>query len=193
MRNHKRLVAAGVASLLLLPSLCYWTIYYDLVSTSAGTVDNRWAATEQMTTNLTSDHAAFISSSGSSDKYAFPTLEHLNFERFDNDSGGSFGGLLIIPNVIHYIRFNKTSFTFVDYICLRSAFVNQNPDKIYLHTNVAAFSGKYWKRIKSESALYSRIVILPIELPLEIFGQALSKEWRLYHGFQLDSITFHST
>jgi len=164
-----------------------------LVNTTAGTtVGNRWTGEQQMTTNLTSSDHAIISSS--SDKYASAAFQQhlkLNFERFDNDSAGSFGELLIIPNVIHYIRFNKTSFSFVDYICLRSAFVNQNPDKIYLHTNEAnGFSGKYWKRIKSEPTLYSRIVILPIELPLEIFGQPLSKEWRLYHGFDSTLIQF---
>ena len=70
-------------------------------------------------------------------------------------------------------------------MCLRSAFVKQKPDQIYVHTNLLAadFTGKYWKRIQSEKALYSRIVILPIELPSHIFGQQLSKEWRLYHGF----------
>ena len=88
-------------------------------------------------------------------------------------------------NNIHYIRFNVTKFSFVDYVCLRSAYLAQKPDRIYLHTNVKEkhFTGQYWQWIrKSERDLYSRIVVQPLELPKEIFGQPLSEGWGLFHG-----------
>ena len=70
---------------------------------------------------------------------------------------------MIIPNIIHYryIRFNQTKFSFVDYVYLRSAYLAQKPDCIYLHTNVKEkhFTGVYWQWIaKSERDFYSRII-----------------------------------
>ena len=161
MRNHRRLVAFSLASLLLLPSLCYWTIY-DVI----GAAGNRW-------------NDALDTSVGGTD-----------FDGFDNETGRTFGGRLIVPNLIHYIRFNKTTFSFVDYICIRSAYVHQKPDHIYLHTNVdeSNFTGHYWSKIEAEPDLYRRIVIQPIDLPSEIFGQPLSDGWRLFHGSDIARI-----
>ena len=88
-----------------------------------------------------------------------------------------------MPNIVHFIRFNKTEYSFVDYICLKAAFKNQNPDYIYVHTNVGdQFNGKYWDWIQNNTALIAKIRLIPIVVPTEIFGQKLSKEWQLYHG-----------
>lgn len=175
MRNQKRLVAFFLASLLLLPSLCYWSIY-DLIS------GNRW-------NGIAADNSDETRPVGG---YASSAIEStgLDFDGFDNETGQTFGGRLIVPNLIHYIRFNKTSFTFVDYVCLRSAYIQQKPDRIYLHTNVneSNLSGHFWKRIEAEPDLYRRIVVQPIELPSEIFGQPLSEGWRLYHGSDIARI-----
>ncbi|KZS18626.1 Uncharacterized protein APZ42_015162 [Daphnia magna] len=176
MRNQKRLLALSFVSLLLFPGLClYWTIY-DIVGDS-----NRWNGTPIPAGNV----------EGSSDiSPATESFESLDFGGFDNETGRSFDGRLIVPNLIHYIRFNKTTFTFVDYVCLRSAYIQQKPERIYLHTNVDVnnLTGRYWKWIQSEPDLYRRIVIQPIELPSEIFGQPLSDGWRLYHGSDIARI-----
>ena len=88
-----------------------------------------------------------------------------------------------MPNVIHFIRFNLTEYSFVDYICLKAAFKNQNPDYIYIHTDVGdQFSGKYWDWIQNNTKLTSKIRLIPIVVPTEIYGQELSKEWQLFHG-----------
>ena len=174
LSNRMRLVF----TILILSTMCYWAMYYELVNTQVSPVLYiSWAGED------TDEYRAIITDSNKKNKtFALPRL---NFERFDNNSAKTFNGLLIVPNVIHYIRFDKPRFTFAEYICLRSAFVNQNPDKVYIHTNDPNLSGKYWKRIESEPALYSRIFIFPIELPLEIFGKKIDEEWRIYHGYEL--------
>lgn len=192
MRNHKRLVSLSLASLLLfLPSLCYWTIY-DIAG-------NRWNVTPTSAENAATADGSPI---GVGDPAGPAGLAHhqttdesasamnLDFEGFDNETGRSYGGRLVVPNLVHYIRFNKTTFTFVDYICLRSAYIQQRPDRIYLHTNVdeSNFTGLYWQRIEAEPDFYRRIVLQPIELPSEIFGQPLSDGWRLYHGSDIARI-----
>jgi Glycosyltransferase sugar-binding region containing DXD motif len=101
------------------------------------------------------------------------------FEGFNNETGVD---EFIVPNVIHYIRFNKTSFSFVDYVCIRSAWINHRPEIIYFHTNVDKFSGVYWDRMVQDAEFFQRIKVVPIELPSEVFGQPLSTGWRLFHG-----------
>ena len=101
------------------------------------------------------------------------------FHGFNNQSGSS---EFIVPNIVHYIRFNETIFSFVEYICIRSTFINHNPDFIYFHTDVANFSGKYWDQMVNESELYAKIRIIPAELPADIFGQKLRGKFRLFHS-----------
>ena len=118
-------------------------------------------------------------------------LESIDFDGFDNTTGETFGGRHIVPNVIHYIRFNRTALTFVEYVCLRSAFLHQRPDRILVHTNVPGgmLNGTYWDKIRTKQPeLYSRITVLPIDLPNEIYGQPLSEGWRLFHGSDIARI-----
>ena len=122
--------------------------------------------------------------------YAPPAVDNLqsyldhfdsfkSFTNFDNVTGSND---FIVPNIIHYLRFNKTSFSFVDYCCIRSAYINQRPDFIFFHTNVESFNGSFWDRMQAEPGLAKRIRVLQAELPYEIFNQTLSQGWRLYHG-----------
>ena len=133
-------------------------------------------------------HQSYDLSSPSASRNEFPSKKSAmnKFEGFNNETGGD---VFFIPNIIHYIRFNKTEFSFVDYICIRSAYLHHHPDFIYFHTNVANFSGKYWDRMTNELELYERIRILrDIDLPMEIFGQKLSEGWRLFHGSDIARI-----
>lgn len=108
------------------------------------------------------------------------------FHGFNNETGVD---ELIVPNIIHYIRFKKKSWSFVEYICLRSAYVQQRPDYIFIHTDViGGFRGKYWKWMQDEADLKSRLVILPAEMPTEIFGQPISEMWQPNHGSDLTRI-----
>lgn len=94
----------------------------------------------------------------------------------------------IVPDVIHYLRFNQSTFTFVDYVCIRSAYVNHKPQRIIFHTNLADFSGAYWQKMKSERDLFARISLRWIQVPSEIFNQQLSQGWQLYHGSDIARI-----
>ena len=106
------------------------------------------------------------------------------FDGFDNETGAD---RFIVPNIIHFIRFNMTEYTFVDYLCLRAAFLRQKPDFIYIHTDVprpgeGGFGGKYWNMAKKDKKLMASIRFLHLDMPTEVFGQPLSKDWRIYHG-----------
>lgn len=114
-------------------------------------------------------------------KPVLPWDEDLKFDGFNNETGVDH---FIVPNIIHLIRFNQSEFTFVDYLCLQAAFRYHRPDEFYIHTDVenGSFTGKYWSAIERDIELRSRIRILHLELPYEIFGQQLSPKWRRHHG-----------
>lgn len=105
----------------------------------------------------------------------------LVFEGFNNETGVDH---FIVPNIIHLIRFNKTELSFSDYICIQAAYRNHKPDYFYIHTDIpnGQFQGKYWTLITKDLELKSRIRILQLEAPTEIFGQKLNEEWRFWHG-----------
>lgn len=175
MRNRKNLVyfALAISFLFYMNFTFFRAIYNDI---------ERWNETA---TTSSSDLNALLESPFGLAGPAMTESADFFFGGFDNETGRTFDGRLIVPNIIHYIRFNVTKFSFVDYICLRSAYLAQKPDRIYLHTNVKEihFTGIYWQWIrKSERDLYSRIVIQPMELPKEIYGQPLSEDWVLFHG-----------
>ena len=109
-----------------------------------------------------------------------------NFEKFDNTSGVAH---LIVPNIIHYVQFNRRSFKFFEYVAMRSAYLQQQPDYIFIHTNIkSGFKGKYWNWILNEEDFSSRIVILLTEAPTEIFGKPLNPDFALHHGSDITRI-----
>jgi hypothetical protein len=98
-----------------------------------------------------------------------------SFEGFSNVLGAD---RFIVPNIIHFIRFNNTNFTFVDYVVIKAAMRNQRPDYFYIHTDTPGpgnFSGQYWSLIKKDYELWSRIRLFQSEAPTEIFGEKLNK------------------
>ena len=111
-----------------------------------------------------------------------PDYDRLVFEQFDNQTGVDY---YIVPNIIHLIRFNQTEFSFSDYICLQAAYRHHHPDYFYIHTDTpdGQFDGNYWHLIQKDKELYSRIFILHLEVPKEIFGRPLFvEEWGFWHG-----------
>ena len=95
-----------------------------------------------------------------------------SFEDFDNKIGAD---RFIVPNIIHFIRFNQTEYSFIDYVVIKAAMRNHRPDFFYIHTNVAIphFTGRYWELIKKDYEISSRIRFFHLDLPSEIFGQPL--------------------
>lgn len=79
---------------------------------------------------------------------AFYDVDVGNFENFNNETGVDH---FIVPNIIHFVQFNRSSFKFFEYICLRSAYLQQRPDYIFIHTDMTSgFKGKYWNWIENE-------------------------------------------
>lgn len=111
----------------------------------------------------------------------------MNFDNFNNVTGAE---NLIVPNIIHFIHFDKTELNFVDYIVLRAAMQNHKPDKFYIHSNIPRvnLTGKYWDLVRSYNDLWMRVEVLYLKAPSEIFGQKLSEKWQLYHGSDIGRI-----
>ncbi len=70
----------------------------------------------------------------------------------------------MIPNIIHYIYFypdqiKKDEFNLIHYLCIKSAYVLNNPEKIYFHTNRLPEESEWWDKIKDK--LEVNIIIPP--------------------------------
>ena len=102
-------------------------------------------------------------------------------DSFDNYKGAD---RLIVPNIIHFIRYNKFELGFIDYVVLKAAMRNHRPDHFYFHTNIldVQYTGKYWDLVRNDKDLWSRIKVFFLDIPKTIFGQKLSEYWRVYHG-----------
>ena len=111
----------------------------------------------------------------------------INFEDFDNVTGAN---EFIIPNIIHFIRFNSSEFTFIDYITLKAAMRNHKPDAFIYHTDIPdiPWTGKYWDWVCKDQELISRIKMVQLDAPREVFGQPLNEGWRFFHGSDLGRI-----
>ncbi|XP_075229802.1 uncharacterized protein LOC142329262 isoform X3 [Lycorma delicatula] len=103
------------------------------------------------------------------------------FEGFDNVSGVQSGNL-IVPNYVHFIRMGwwMEEVIFIDALCILAAYKIQKPDKIFIHTDVEQFGGKYWEKLISIPGFEDILVIEKIEVPNEIFGQKFTDEYHHY-------------
>ena len=98
----------------------------------------------------------------------YQTSKPINFIGFNNVTGDK---NLIVPNIIHYIQFDQRILSFLPFICICSAFYNQSPSRIYIHTN-NALQGKYFEYLRR--VLGERLVVRTLEKPSHVFGQKLS-------------------
>jgi len=92
----------------------------------------------------------------------------IDFEHFNNETGSR---NLIVPNLMHYVHFDKKTLNFVSLICMLSAFYNHKPTKIYLHTNIQP-EGHYFDVF--QKVVGNRLEINEIVKPTHVFGQRLS-------------------
>ena len=61
------------------------------------------------------------------------TLANYDFSGFNNTVGSK---KLLVPNIVHFIIFDKTGVDFVMFVCMLSAWLNHKPSQLMLHTNV---------------------------------------------------------
>jgi hypothetical protein len=112
-------------------------------------------------------------------EYRIEPVNQSLFEGFDNETGTE-DGSYIVPNIIHFLRFKQKKFSFVDAVCVLSAFKNHRPDKIMFHTDVDNFVGPYWEKVKNTPGIVYEI--RNATLPDKIFGQKFSKRYHVWHA-----------
>lgn len=105
----------------------------------------------------------------------------MDFEGFNNDTGTA-DGRYIVPNYIHFIKFGQPEFSFVHAVCVLAALKNQKPEKLFFHTDLDGFRGKYWDVMMNTSGFKEALVIKKMTVPTQIFGQPLRDIWKNYHG-----------
>lgn len=94
--------------------------------------------------------------------------EVFDFEDFDNENGSE---NYVVPNVVHLIYLNLTSISFDYMITLYSIFLNQNPQKIYIHCDKCLFKDDYnWQQIQATKCLNTKLVVHPIPSRDTIFN-----------------------
>jgi hypothetical protein len=92
----------------------------------------------------------------------------------------------VVPNIIHFLRFQQNIFTFVDAVCVLSAFKNHRPDKILFHTDVDTFVGPYWEKVKNTTGIVYEF--REVTVPDTIFGQKFSKSFHVWHASDVTRI-----
>ncbi|CAG0888176.1 unnamed protein product [Cyprideis torosa] len=97
-----------------------------------------------------------------------------NFTGFNNISGYP---IPIVPNIIHFIRFNQPSLTLMEFICLRSALVRNADATVLIHSNTP-MTGVHWKELIQDfgnsSSHPPRLQFVQKEIPQEIFNRKLT-------------------
>ena len=104
--------------------------------------------------------------------------DFMDFEGFDNNKDNF--SSLIVPNYIHLIFLNKNEFKFYEYVNIFAIFLNQKPDRIYLHCDLCDFKGRYWEEMNSIEELRKIFVINRIPTRDTIFG---TKAGWIHHRF----------
>lgn len=110
-----------------------------------------------------------------------PWEQVLDFTNFDNESGTA-DGHYIVPNYVHFIKFGQQEFTFPQCVCVLAALKHQKPNKLFIHTDMNEFKGKYWDVLINSPGFKEVLVVEKIALPKQIFNQTLRKIWLKYHG-----------
>ncbi|KAG8187012.1 hypothetical protein JTE90_005781 [Oedothorax gibbosus] len=96
----------------------------------------------------------------------------VDFSFADNITGFSYP---IVPNVVHYVHFDKTDLNFIQVIGIKAVYLNSPPDKIVIHCNCYKLKGKYWDMVKNISILE----VSYMKKPTHIFEKLLSS---VYHS-----------
>uniref|UniRef100_A0A1B6EA26 Alpha-1,4-N-acetylglucosaminyltransferase n=2 Tax=Clastoptera arizonana TaxID=38151 RepID=A0A1B6EA26_9HEMI len=86
----------------------------------------------------------------------------------------------MVPNIVHFIIFNKNTINFVTFLCISAALKIQKPDQVILHCDNTEFSGHYWSLLVSLGKKTKiRIKISHFIRPTHVYGQPLSS---IYHS-----------
>jgi hypothetical protein len=69
---------------------------------------------------------------------------------------------MVVPNILHIVRYGDTPVSFVEAVCIKSYLIHQNPSKLYLHTNLVDLTnyGTHWDTIYQGEMLAQNYVKL---------------------------------
>jgi hypothetical protein len=89
---------------------------------------------------------------------------------------------LVVPNVIHFIHLDAASFPFVSFVCVLAAYLNQRPERIFIHTNVAdaLAADPYFARLVALLDHTGVLTVRSVKRPTHVYGHPVSS-------------TFHAT
>ncbi|XP_064482755.1 uncharacterized protein LOC135395522 [Ornithodoros turicata] len=98
----------------------------------------------------------------------------VDFTFSDNITGF---GYAVVPNLVHFVHLGSSSLSFVEAICIRAAWIQQRPDKLWIHCDMCHTirEGTYWPFVQSIPGLEIR----SIRRPRYVFGKRLSS---IYHA-----------
>ncbi|XP_066995833.1 uncharacterized protein [Anabrus simplex] len=80
----------------------------------------------------------------------------------------------VVPNVVHYIFFNK-DVDFMAFLSILSVIKVQHPERLVIHCNCKSFSGRYWSSLKAIPS----VELHYLSQPTHVYGQVLSS---VYHA-----------
>ena len=63
---------------------------------------------------------------------------NISFEGFNNVVGAD---RFIVPNIIHFVRFNNTKFSFIDYVVIKAAMSEESSTGLFLHSHGRTWTG----------------------------------------------------
>ncbi|KAL1450795.1 hypothetical protein WDU94_003115 [Cyamophila willieti] len=104
----------------------------------------------------------------------------VDFRGFNNYTGYS-SGCYVVPDIVHYIKFNQDEFSFIEMICIASILINHKPSRLMIHTNTFQLHGKYWTAIK-RLPNFDRVNVVYLEKPTSIFGHSLDSGFGVWHA-----------
>lgn len=109
-----------------------------------------------------------------------------DFEGFDNVTGAfssaASSPVLVVPNVVHFLRMGQPEFTFLEYVCVLAAWKHQEPDWLMFHTDLPDFRGEYWMRLQATPGLREVIQLVPTQRVTHVFGQPLDPVYGKWHA-----------
>lgn len=96
----------------------------------------------------------------------------VDFTNFNNITGYYYP---IIPDIVHYVRFQNSELNFIDMVNIKSVYINHRPSQIIIHCDCHNLTGKYWDMVKDIPGLSIQYK----SKPNYIFGKHLSS---VYHS-----------
>ena len=93
--------------------------------------------------------------------------------------GGMMMKKMVVPNILHIVRYGDTPVSFVEAVCIKSYLLHQNPDKLYLHSNLVDLShyGPNWDSLYKGNILHSFLRLL---IPITDETLHLDKKLRVF-------------